>query len=56
MANIFNPSVGALNLALNLVLSGNGQILQSLNVERDGVGIYRKRAGYTALLGTVDSA
>jgi len=55
MAKVPTFKVGALNLALNPLL-GDGQILQSLNVERDGVGVYRKRAGYISYLGTPDNA
>lgn len=48
-------NISGLNLRTSAFLQGDGQILRALNVERDSIGAWRKRAGYITYLGTPDN-
>lgn len=51
---IFN--VGALQLRVSPFLAQNGEVIRAVNVERDSIGAWKKRQGYTTYLGTPDNA
>ena len=49
-------NIGATNLKISPFLQDQGQVLYALNVKRDLLGGWKKRAGYTTYLGTPDNA
>ena len=49
-------NISALDLKVSPFLKGDGQVLRLLNVERDSIGGWKKRLGYTTFLGTPDNA
>ena len=52
MGKIRVYNLGALNLKVSPLLHKDGELIRSLNVERDSVGALRKRSGYITYLGT----
>jgi len=49
-------SLGELQLKVSPFLQQKGSLLRSLNVQRDSIGAYQKRPGYTTYLGTPDNS
>jgi hypothetical protein len=47
--------LGELNLKVSPFLAKEGSLLRAVNVERDAIGNYKKRRGYTSYLGTPDN-
>lgn len=47
---------GALNLAINPLAIKEGELIRTLNVERDFIGGWKKRSGYNTFLGTPDNS
>lgn len=48
-------NLGALNLKVSPFLHKDGDLIRALNVERDMVGAWKKRPGYSTMLGTPDN-
>jgi hypothetical protein len=56
MAKVQFFNIPALNLKLSPFAAGDGQVLVAKNVERDMIGGWKKRTGYTTFLGTPDTS
>lgn len=49
-------NIESLNLKVSPFLQGQGQVLRAVNVDRDVLGGWKKRSGYTTFLGTPDNS